>query len=610
MKNLIILFKLSLTHKKDIGLNLIFNLLGMFFSLFSFAMVIPVLRIIFNTNSEQFIEMTNRHPNGIIFSEEGLMDWTNYQVANYVVQNGKFDTLVIICIFLVSMVFLKNLFTYLSMFFRANVINGIAKNLRTELFNKILHLQLAYFTEEKKGDLLSRFSSDIREIEVSMAASINAIFKDPFYILGYFITLFIISAKLSIFILIFLPVAGAVISIIGNSLKRKTNKGQEDSGKLLSMAEETLYGLRIIKGFNAEDRMNTWYNNKNKSLYKTMLSISKRVYLASPISEFLGVTTTAGVLIYGGNLVFQGEITPDFFIGYLILFSQLISPFKAISKAIYESSRGASALNRIDEILDAKTTITNNSNAIELESLKGNIEFVNVHFKYKDEFVLKNINLKIQKGQTIAVVGQSGSGKTTMADLVPRYYDVNEGEITINNINIKNYSLNSLRACIAMVTQESILFNDTIKNNLAFGIENASIENIIEAAKIANAHEFITKMEDGYNSNIGDGGSKLSGGQKQRLSIARAILKNPELLILDEATSALDTESEKLVQEALTRLMKNRTSLVIAHRLSTIQHSDIIIVLEKGEIVEQGSHVELIKKAGHYSKFIKLQNLS
>ena len=598
MRNLIRLIKLSANYKFDVGLNLLFNIIGMFFSLFSFAMVIPVLRIIFNTETK---EKTS--------NSESIQDWLQNEIAHYVEILGD-DALMSICIFLVVMVFFKNLFTYLSSVFLSNVIHGIARDLRKNLYEKIMALQLSYFSNERKGDILSKFSSDVREVEVSLTATINAAFKDPFYILGYLITLFVISVKLSLFIIVFLPVAGLIISLVSNSLKKKTNEGQEDSGRLLAASEESLYGLRIIKSFNAEGKMKARYAKRNQNLYRLMIGIFRRVYIASPLSEFLGVTATAGVLIYGGNLVFQGEITPDFFIGYLILFSQLISPFKSISKAIYEASRGGSALTRIEKVLNEEVMIKDQPDSVVLESFKGSLSFNNVSFSYKKEHVLRNIYLSIKKGQTIALVGQSGSGKTTMADLVTRFYDVVEGSITINDIDIRKFTLHSLRSCIGVVTQDSILFNDTVKNNISFGIENTSFEEIVSAATTANAHDFIVELENGYETNIGDGGNKLSGGQRQRLSIARAILKNPDLLILDEATSALDTESEKLVQQALNRLMQNRTSLVIAHRLSTIQHADMIIVLNKGQIVEKGTHKELLEEKGFYKRFIELQSLA
>ena len=399
-----------------------------------------------------------------------------------------------------------------------------------------------------------------------------------------------------------------MIALIGRGLKKKAKQGQENAGSLLSSVEESLTGQRIIKGFNAEERTRNRFEDKNNNLYSIMIKFYRRMDLASPSSEFLGIVSTTGVLLFGGNLVFSGELEPDLFIGYLVLFSQLISPFKAISKAIYEASRGIAALNRIKEITDEEVSIVDQTNALEVTSFNDKVSYNNVSFKYQKEYVLKNVSFDLLSGKTIALVGQSGSGKSTLADLLPRFYDLEEGEIQLDGNNIKDISLKSLRDKLGIVTQQSILFNDTVFNNIAFGVEKATEDEVIRAAKIANAHEFVEKLENGYQTNIGDSGGKLSGGQRQRLSIARAVLKNPPILILDEATSALDTESERLVQDALTNLMKNRTSLVIAHRLSTIQHADEILVMEKGEIIERGNHPELISQKGVYKKLTEMQN--
>jgi ABC-type multidrug transport system fused ATPase/permease subunit len=473
-----------------------------------------------------------------------------------------------------------------------------------------MRLQLSYFSEEKKGDLLSRFTTDVREIELALLASVNAAFKEPFYILGYIITLFVINIKLSIFIIVFLPVSGTIISLVGRGLRKRARDGQQQVGELLSSAEESLSGLKIIRGFNAEEKVQQKFEDKSNLLRKLMIRVFRRVDIASPASEFLGIVATSGVLLYGGHLVFSDQLEPDLFIGYLVLFSQLINPFKSISKAIYEANRGNAALNRIEEITKAEVSIKDKENAIAISDFSDSVHYKNVCFKYEHEYVLKQVDLEIKKGQTIALVGQSGSGKSTLADLLPRFHDIQEGEILIDGVNIKNVTLKSLRDQLGIVTQQSILFNDTVFNNIAFGVPNATKEQVIEAAKIANAHEFIEQLDKGYETNIGDGGGKLSGGQRQRLSIARAVLKNPPLLILDEATSALDTESEKLVQDALNKLMENRTSLVIAHRLSTIQHADRIIVMHEGKIVEEGNHQELIAAGGVYKRLTELQSFS
>ncbi|MDG2370252.1 MAG: ABC transporter ATP-binding protein [Flavobacteriales bacterium] len=586
-----------------------FNILGVFFSIFSFAMIIPLLRVVFNSDIKVFQKTVEEYRGDVSLNKDSIVDFFNYKLANFSLNNGKESTLIYICIFLVAMVFLKNLFTYLSNFYLTNIVHLSVRELRDKMYQKIIKLPMSFFSNEKKGDLLSRFSADVKEVEIAIKATTNAIFKEPFYIIGYLATLTIISPKLTLFILVFLPFAGFVISKISNGLKKRTNQGQIDVGKMMSITEETLYGLRIIKGFNAQSHMIEKYKESNNRLFKVMVGISRRVYIASPVSEFLGVIATAGVLLYGGNLVFAGEIYPDVFIGYLILFSQLITPFKSISKAIYDSSQGISALNRVEEVLFEEETIKTVPEYDNLSSFSNEITYSNVGFKYEEDWVLKEINLTIKKGQTIALVGHSGSGKTTLADLLIRFYDVQEGQILIDGKNIKNVNLHELRSLMGVVTQESVLFNDTIFNNIAFGLKNISKDEVLNASKMANAHGFISKLEQGYETIIGDAGNKLSGGQRQRLSIARALLKNPTILILDEATSSLDTASEKAVQEALDRLMKNRTSLVIAHRLSTIQHADRIFVVDDGKIVEEGSHEELLIKNNYYKKFIDLQSL-
>ncbi len=610
MKNLIRIAKITLQFKNTLFLNLGFNILGMFFSIFSFAMIIPLLRIIFNSSMNVFQEMANSYDGNFSWSKEGVLDFLNYSIANYALLNGRQSTLLMICGFLVLMVFLKNSFTFLSSFFLSDLVQSSIRNLRNSMYKKITLLPLSFFSDEKKGNLLSIFSADLKEIELSIKATINAIFKDPFYVIGYFITLFIISFKLTLFILLFLPLAGLIISKISNGLKKRSQKGQENLGNILALTEETLFGIRIIKSFNAQKFMQRRFNSDSHLLYKLMLSITRRVYLASPISEFLGVLATSGVLLYGGNLVFNNEIQPDVFIGYLILFSQLITPFKSISKAIYDSAQGIAALERIETITLEKNLISDISSSINKIAFSKEISFNNVSFKYEKEQVLQNVSFKIKKGETVAIVGHSGAGKSTIADLLVRFYDVNDGQIQIDNVNIKEIGLSNLRKVMGVVTQDSILFNDSVINNIGFGLNNIDTDRIIASTKMANAHEFIENLEKKYNTIIGDGGNKLSGGQKQRLSIARAIYKNPEILILDEATSSLDSKSEKAVQEALDRLMTNRTSLVIAHRLSTIQNADKIIVLDKGQIAEMGTHKELIKKNNYYKKFIDMQSFA
>lgn len=608
MKNLLRIAKITLQFKKTLLLNLLFNILGMVFSLFSFAMIIPLLRVIFN--SEESIQaLANENPGEFVWTKESIVDHFNYLLSNYAIMEGRYQTLIMICVFLVSMVFLKNLFTFLSTFFLSDLIQGSVLDFRNRLFKKVLYLPMSFYTEERKGDLLSRFSVDLKEIELSVKATTNAIFKDPFYIVGYFLTLFVISYKLTLFIIIFLPIAGFVISRISSGLKKRSKLGQENVGNMLSMTEESLYGLRIIKSFNAQQFILQRFKAQSGYLYRLMLGVNRRVFMASPVSEFLGVVATAGVLLYGGRLVLGNEILPDVFIGYLILFSQLISPFKSISKAIYDSSQGIAALNRVDAVLNEEEKIVDSPNALEKLIFKNEISFENIHFKYDEQEILNNISFQIPHGETVALVGHSGAGKTTLADLLIRLHDVSSGQITIDGHNIKNINSSALRSLMGVVSQESILFNDNVYNNIAFGDSDVNEEKVIEAAKMANAHEFIIALENGYKTIIGDGGNKLSGGQKQRISIARALYKNPQILILDEATSSLDTASEKAVQQALDRLMQNRTSLVIAHRLSTIKNAQKIIVLDKGKIVEMGSHDELIKQNNFYKRFIDLQSL-
>ena len=607
MKNLVRIAKITLQFKRTLFLNLGFNILGMVFSIFSFAMIIPLLRIIFNSSTAVFEKTISSYNGDFTWTKDGVLSFVNYYLAKHAISEGRYSTLILICIFLVIMVFLKNMFTFLSTFFLSDLVQSSVKKLREKMYQKILVLPMSFFSDERKGNLLSTFSADLKETELAIKATTNAIFKDPFYVIGYFATLFIISFKLTFFIVLFLPIAGLIISKISNGLKKRSKKGQENLGDILSLTEETLFGLRIIKSFNAQAFMNNKFESKSNSLYSLMLGINRRIYLASPISEFLGVLATSGVLLYGGNLVLNEFIQPDVFIGYLILFSQLISPFKSISKAVYDSSQGIAALERIEKITLQDQLIKNSPATPQPINFNKEISFNNVSFKYNQEQVLENISFKIKKGETVAIVGHSGAGKSTIADLLIRFYDVVEGSINIDNINVKKINLSQLRNLMGVVTQDSILFNDTVINNIAFGVE---IENsqVLESAKMANADEFIENLDEKYETFIGDAGNKLSGGEKQRLSIARAIYKNPEILILDEATSSLDTKSEKAVQEALNRLMKNRTSLVIAHRLSTIQNADKIIVLDNGKIVEMGSHKELVAKNSFYKKFIDMQS--
>ena len=531
-------------------------------------------------------------------------------LQNIITQYGKEYALGWICFGIIVAVLLKNLFLYLSFYFLAPIRNAVTKKYSKLLYNKILQLPIGYFTEQRKGDILSRSSNDISELENSIIGALDGMIKEPLNIIGIVIVLFIISVKLTLFVFILLPLAGLIVGRIGNSLKKHTNKAQIKWGEIMTQMEETLTGLRIIKAFNAEGRVKKSFFGLVDEIFLIKNKILNKRDLASPLSESLGVIILCCVLWFGGKLVLSGEIlSGSSFIGYVALFSQIINPSKALSQAVYNVNRGNATLDRLNEILEAPIVVEEKKNPTELTGFTNSIEFKNVFFSYQDATILENINLKIQKGKSIALVGSSGAGKSTLADLVPRFHDVSNGDLYIDGINIKDYSLNSLRQQISIVTQEPILFNDTIAANIALGKPDATEAEIIEAAKIANAYDFITNKEDGFNTIIGDRGSKLSGGERQRLTIARAVLKNPPILILDEATSALDTESEKLVQDAINNMMQNRTSIVIAHRLSTIRHADEIIVLQKGNIVERGNHDALIAENGYYRKLIEMQEV-
>ena len=568
-------------------------------------MLIPVLDVLFKTDKE-FSEIIASPPVG--FSMDALKDFFYYYLAEMIVANGKEEALIWICVALVGMTTLKNLFKYLAMYFLAVIRNNTVRDLRNRIYTKILNLPLGYFNEERKGDVMAKASNDVQEVEWSIMTSLETAFREPIAVVGFLIVLFITSVQLTVFIFIMLPLAGLIIGQIGKSLKKTSSKGQHKMGELLSILEETLTGMRIIKAFNAEGKSTEKFQRFNQDYTTLMIRMYRKRDLASPLSEWMGIAVVSMVLLYGGGLVFEGELEASFFIGYLALFSQVISPVKALSNASYHVQKGSASMDRIEQILNADEKIINKPNALIKPEFENHIQYNNVFFKYAKENVLKGINITVQKGQTIALVGPSGGGKSTLADLLPRFHDVTEGAILVDGSDIKDIDIHSLRGLMGIVTQQSILFNDTVANNIAFGVENATHEQIVEAAKIANAHEFVEKLESGYDTNIGDGGGKLSGGQKQRLSIARAILKNPPILILDEATSALDTESEKLVQDALNNLMKNRTSIVIAHRLSTIQNANCIYVIEQGKVVESGTHQSLIEHNNVYRKLYDLQS--
>ena len=520
--------------------------------------------------------------------------------------------LVFICVIIVVLFLLKNLFRYMAMYFIAPIRNGVVRDLRNKMYDKILWLPLTYFSEERKGDLISRMTADLTNIEWSIMQSLEVIFREPFTIFLFLGTMILWSPQLSIFVLVLLPIAGLIIGQVGKSLRRTSSKGQEKMGVLLSTIEETLSGLRIIKGFNAEKFFTEKFSVMNDEYKNLMVRLYRKRDLSSPLSEFLGAIVLTVVIYFGGKLVLgsDSKLDPAVFIAFIAIFSQLIPPAKAFSEAYANVQRGLASAERINKILDGDITIFDIENAMPVTGFNDCIEYRNVSFAYYKGgtgWALKDIDLKIEKGKTVALVGQSGSGKTTLADLLPRFYDTDNGSITIDGKDIRNCKLKDVRDLMGIVSQESVLFNDTVLNNIAFGISGASEADVMAAAKIANAHDFIMMMPDGYQTNVGDRGGRMSGGQRQRISIARAILKNPPVLILDEATSALDTESERLVQDAIIHLMKNRTTLVIAHRLSTIQHADEIIVMQKGEIIERGRHPELITKNGVYKKLYDLQ---
>ncbi len=605
MKRFITIVKTYLVpYKVYAAINVFLNFFAAFFSLFSLMLVIPFLGILFGT--QEFV--TESRP--FELSSETLLHNFNYYVSNIVQTQGKEIALLMVSVFVISMIFLKNFFLFFANFYMAPLRNGIIKDIRNKLYDKITRLQLSYFSNEKKGDIMARITNDVQEVEWSIMTSIEMVFREPITIFFYMVSLVYLSPELTLFVLVLLPFGGALIAYIGRSLRKNASEVRHRMGILLTIIEETLSGLRIIKAFRAERQIKDKFELENKLYTRIMIKVSRKEYLASPMSEFLAVSLLMIVMIYGGKMVLgqsEGAMKPEVFIGYIALFSQIIAPAKAFSSAFYRIQKGMAAVDRINTILDAKITITDKKDAQEITSFSEAIEFKNLNFSYNQIAVLKNINIRVEHGKTIALVGQSGSGKSTLVDLLPRFYDIQEGEIRIDGKNTKDLTIKSLRGLMGNVNQDPILFNDSIFNNIAFGVKDVVKKDIIAAAKIANAHDFIMETDEGYDTNIGDRGSKLSGGQRQRISIARAVLNDPPILILDEATSALDSESEKLVQNALTNLMKNRTSIVIAHRLSTIKHADQIYVLHEGEVVEQGKHNELIAKDGVYRKLNAFQ---
>ena len=593
-------------YKSYAYLNVFFNILYALFSALGFLALIPMLTILFGDGKKVLEEPAYT---GIGHLKNYLEDYMSFFLTQYTAEHGAQDTLMIMACVVISIFLLKNLFNYWAMYFITFLRNGVLKDIRNAMYKKSVDLPLAFFSEKRKGDVISRMTSDVLEIQHSFLSILEVVVREPLTIVFTIIAMFAISTELTIFVFVFVPIAGIIISQVGKTLKKSSQKASEEQGYFLSIIEESLSGLKVIKSFNAEQRFNKKFQDSTQSFYELNNTILNRQNLSSPLSEFLGIVTIAVLLVYGGHLVLgEGTLTGASFIAYIGMAYNILTPAKAMSKASYALKRGNAAAERVLEVLEENNPIMSPEHAIQKESFDDKISIENISFKYENDLVLKDFSLTIPKGKSVALVGQSGSGKSTLANLLTRFWDINEGSIKIDNEDIRNMDLHSLRNLIGLVTQDSILFNDSIKANMLLGNENATDEDIIAALKVANAYEFVQDLPQGINTNIGDSGSKLSGGQKQRLSIARAVLKNPPIMVLDEATSALDTESEKLVQDALENMMKNRTSVVIAHRLSTIQNADLIVVMQKGKIVEQGTHEELMKQNGTYMKLVSLQS--
>ncbi len=613
MKKLFSVLKYTKDYKGYTALNIVCNIFFAIFSVFSISLTIPFLELIFKDDTAKLQEVVAKGLPHLSLSLKGISEWGYYQMCLLVVEQGKAQTLLVICLVVFISTLFKNISRYFAMYFLAPIRNGVVKDLRNKMMKKSLALPLSYFSDERKGDMMSRMTTDVIEIEWSIMQSLELIFREPLTIIISLATLIFISPYLTLYVFLLLPVAGLVVALVSKSLKSRSAKGKVVFGQLFNIMEETLGALKVIKAFTGERFVQNKFEKVNEDYNKISISLYRRADLTSPISETVVLGVLLLILYIGGCMVFDNTsaLSGSAFLGYFAVASQIVPPIKQITQAYNNIQKGLASEERIDKILQAENPIVNKTNPTKIDHFSNGIEFNNVSFSYKkgdDGYVLKNINLTIPKGKTIALVGQSGSGKTTLADMIPRFYDTDLGEIKIDGISLKDLEIESLRKQIGVVTQESILFNDTIENNIAFGLDSIDKNKIIEAAKVANAHEFILQQPDGYQTNIGDRGGKLSGGQRQRISIARAILKNPPILILDEATSALDTESERLVQDALNNLMKNRTSIVIAHRLSTIVNADEIVVINKGELAEKGSHKELLEKDGIYKKLFDMQN--
>ena len=599
------ILRFALPYKRFAVLNIVCNIFYALFSTLSFLALIPVIQILFDKTKRVAIEPKWEDWGS---AKDYVVDYFNYQVTQRI-NEDEVSALLFVCGVVIVLFFLKNLFGYLAAFFITFLRNGVLRDVRDAIYDKILALPVSYFSEKRKGDTISRITADVNEVQTSFLSILELIVREPLTIIFTILAMLIMSPTLTIFVFVFLPISGFIISLIGKKLKSKSNQAQEENGHFLSLVEETLSSLKIVKGFNAEDKFRYKFRESTHRLKKILDSLINRQNLASPTSEFLGIFVIVIILWYGGNMVLvEGTLDGATFIAFMGLAYNILTPAKQISKATYSVKKGNAAAERIFQVLETESNITDAPNAIEKDEFESSVEIENISFKYEDDNVLKNFSIKVPKGSTVALVGQSGSGKSTIANLITRFYDVNEGAIKIDGKDIREISKKSLRNLMGLVTQDSILFNDSVRNNVSLGKDNATDDEIIDALKIANAWEFVKDLPRGLDTNIGDSGNKLSGGQKQRLSIARAVLKNPPIMILDEATSALDTESERLVQKALENMMKNRTSIVIAHRLSTIQNADQIVVMQKGEIVEQGKHEELLARKATYQKLVEMQS--
>ena len=611
-------FRIVLNYARGFGfysfLNIVFNILSAIFNLLTLLLFIPFLKLLFQDNVKPVVPVKP-----ILDTSSGWLDgyknyigsYSNYFMDDYLFSAGKGNGLLYFCIFILVLFFLKNLTRYMAMYYLAVIRNGVVMNLRKQLYGKLIGLPVGYFTNERKGDLISRLTNDVTEIEVSVMSSLELIFREPFTITIFLLSMLVISPSLTLFSLILMPISALIIGRVGKSLKRTSAKGQSKMGEVVAGIDEMIGGLRILKAFNAEEQSKKNFDKTNSEYNNISIRMFRKRDLSGPMSEFLGSAVLITLVWFGGNLILGGnadDLNGEAFIGFIIVFSQLIRPVQGIATAHSNINKGLAAKDRVDEILNTHNAIMEQKDALPVTDFNSEIRFENVTFKYETEDVLKNISFTIPKGKTVALVGQSGSGKSTIADLVPRFYDTTSGDVLLDGVSLKKLKAKDIRSFMGIVSQESILFNDTIAGNIALGDPNPDFKRVEEAAKIANAHEFISNLENGYLQNIGERGMKLSGGQRQRVCIARAVYKNPPILILDEATSALDTESEKLVQDSLSSLMKNRTTLVVAHRLSTIQHADEILVLQKGEIVERGNHTDLYAANGVYRKLCDMQS--